>query len=195
MMFIKVKFFKTLLLRFLCLIVGLMVGLSLAQEARPDAWATPITAQNLENFYKIDDKLYRSEQPLQNAMQELQSLGIPNLLNLRFFHNNDDEAAGTNLNLLHVRMDPYNISDAAVISALRAIQRTNGPVVVHCWRGADRTGLVVAMYRLLYQDWTKEEAIDELVNGGYGFHAGSFPNIVNYIEEVNVTEIRAKVEK
>jgi len=185
------QLFKRLpLLLFICLIVGS----SLAQEARPEIWATPMSAENLENFYKIDNKLYRSEQPLQEAMQELQALGIPNLLNLRFFHDNNNEAVGTDLNLLHVRMDPYNISDTAVVSALRVIKKTNGPVVVHCWRGSDRTGLIVAMYRILYQDWTKEEAIDELVNGGYGFHAGSFPNIVNYIEEVDVMAIKAKVK-
>ena len=186
------RFFEQTLL---ALFIGLIIGSSLAQETRPETWATPMVANNLENFYKIDDKLYRSEQPLQEAMQELESLGIPNLLNLRFFHDNDDEAAGTNLNLLHVRMDPYNINDTVVIRALKKIKNTNGPVVVHCWRGADRTGLVVAMYRILYQDWTKEEAIDELVNGGYGFHAGSFPNIIDYIEEVDVEAIRAKVEK
>lgn len=158
-------------------------------------WANPVATTNLSNFYKIDDKLYRSEQPLQSALQELQSMGIPNVLNLRFFHDNNDEAVGTNLNLFHVRMDPYNVDDATVIRALQTIRHINGPVVVHCWRGADRTGLIVAMYRLLYQNWTKEEAIDELINGGYGFHAGSFPNIVDYIEEVDVEAIRAKVER
>ena len=28
-----------------------------------------------------------------------------------------------------------------------------------------------AMYRILYQKWTKDKAIDEMLNGGYGFHA------------------------
>ena len=46
-----------------------------------------------------------------------------------------------------------------------------GPVLVHCKHGADRTGCIVALYRIVFQSWSKEAAIDEMHNGGYGFIA------------------------
>lgn len=50
------------------------------------------------------------------------------------------------------------------------------------------------MYRMLYQGWSREEAIDELKNGGYGFHS-MWKNIVDYLESVDVEKVRKLVEK
>lgn len=43
-------------------------------------------------------------------------------------------------------------------------------MVVHCWHGSDRTGAVIAAYRIVQQGWSQHDAIDEMINGGYGFH-------------------------
>jgi protein tyrosine/serine phosphatase len=64
--------------------------------------------------------------------------------------------------------------------------------VVHCWHGSDRTGLISAMYRILYQNWSKEEAIEELMKGGYGYHS-LYRNIPEYIRKVNIEGIRQRV--
>ena len=68
-----------------------------------------------------------------------------------------------------------------------------GPVLMHCKHGADRTGLVSAMYRILYQNWTREQALDELVNGGYGYHS-LWKNIPEYLKKVDIEAVRQKVE-
>jgi hypothetical protein len=49
-----------------------------------------------------------------------------------------------------------------------------------------------AMYRILEQEWTKEDALGELVNGDYGFHS-IWSNIPRYLRKVNVEELRAKI--
>ena len=36
------------------------------------------------------------------------------------------------------------------------------PVFVHCKHGADRTGTMVAFYRILFEGWSKDEAIREM---------------------------------
>nr|WP_246217361.1 tyrosine-protein phosphatase [Paraburkholderia panacisoli] len=39
-------------------------------------------------------------------------------------------------------------------------------LLIHCQHGADRTGFVSALYRVLFQSWTKQQAEDELLYGG-----------------------------
>jgi hypothetical protein len=50
------------------------------------------------------------------------------------------------------------------------------------------------MYRIIYQDWTKGAALDELVHGGYGYHS-MWKNIPNYTEHADVEKIRNAVDK
>ena len=53
-------------------------------------------------------------------------------------------------------------TDEQVERAMAVINaRENWPVFVHCQRGADRTGVIVAVYRILRDQWTAEQAIDE----------------------------------
>jgi protein tyrosine/serine phosphatase len=44
------------------------------------------------------------------------------------------------------------------------------PAFIHCQHGADRTGTMVAVYRVRVQGWTKEDAIKEMMEEKYGFH-------------------------
>lgn len=171
-----------------CLLLSTVV---LAQESkpRPERWATPVAEPALKNFYKVDDQLYRGGQPDAAGMQALKRLGIAWVLNLREFHDDKDEASGTGLVLVDVPMNAGLIKDEEILAALKTIQSARGPILVHCWHGSDRTGVVIAMYRILFQGWTKEAAIDELVNGGYGYHS-IYGNIVKYIEAVDVVKMK-----
>lgn len=44
----------------------------------------------------------------------------------------------------------------------------NRPVFIHCEHGADRTGLVIALYRVFYEGWTAKTAHDEMMKMGHG---------------------------
>ena len=65
------------------------------------------------------------------------------------------------------------------------------PVLVRCQHGADSTGTMVALYRIVVQGWTKESAITEMKEGGFGFH-GIWDNLIKWIEALNIKEIRDK---
>ncbi|MDA8137159.1 MAG: dual specificity protein phosphatase family protein [Desulfobacteraceae bacterium] len=172
-----------------CLVLPLL-ALAADQTPRPGQWATPVNDPALKNFYKVDDHLYRSAQPDDTGMKALEQRGIKSVLNLREFHSDKDEAEGTALKLIDVPMNAAKIKDEDVITALKTIQSAQGPILVHCWHGSDRTGAVIAMYRIIIQGWSKQAAIDELVNGGYGYHS-IYGNIVQYLENVNVTGIKS----
>ncbi len=162
------------------------------QQARSDKWALPIETGQFQNFYKLDDKVYRSEQPDRKGFEYLKSIGIMNVLNLRDHHKDDAKAKGTGLTLYRVEMSAGTITTDEVIAALRIIRLSEGPIVVHCRHGSDRTGTVSALYRIIFQNWSKEEAIEELMQGGYGYHA-MYKNIPEFIRSADIENIKQRV--
>lgn len=180
--------------RVLVLLVAVVLASVLNVEGarRPAHWARPIASDNLRNFYQLDDRVYRSGQPDRKGFEELQRRGILTILNLRDNHSDDRKAKGLGLNLHRVEMEAGDIRMDDMIAALRIIRSSNGPVLIHCWHGSDRTGAVSALYRIVFQNWTKEQAIDELKNGGYGYHS-IYGNIPRFIQDASIEEIRQKV--
>ncbi len=185
---------KPVITRIAVLILALWVStLSAAeQQARSAKWAQSIETDQLQNFYKLDDKVYRSEQPDRKGFGYLKSFGIRNVLNLRDHHKDDSKAKGTGLTLYRVEMSAGKITTDEVVAALRIIKRSEGPIVIHCWHGSDRTGTVSALYRIVFQNWSKEEAIEELMSGGYGYHA-MYKNIPEFIRAADIESIRQRV--
>ncbi|OAT45790.1 protein tyrosine/serine phosphatase [Proteus hauseri ATCC 700826] len=146
-----------------------------------------------ENFHQVSAQVYRSGQPTHGEMKWLELQGIKTIINLRQYHSDNDDVEGTQLKIFQVRMNANNITNSDVIEVLRKINSTSEPVLVHCWHGSDRTGAIIAMYRLVFEDWTKEQAIAELRKKEYGYHETFFPNIIQYIEEVDISAIKQQV--
>ncbi len=155
---------------------------------RPEMWAIPVIGTELNNIYRVDEHLYRSEQPNDEAFPLLAAFGIQKILNLREFHTDDDEAGKTELKLHQLKLRTGKVTENQLIEALRIIKSSKGPLLVHCWHGSDRTGTVVATYRIVEQGWSKQQA---MTNGGYGYHASIFPNLVELINGLNVERMKA----
>jgi protein tyrosine/serine phosphatase len=163
-----------------------------APQARPETWARPIETKNLKNFYKLDEHVYRSAQPDENGFAYLKTLGVASILNLRDYHNDDPGTKKPDLNLFRVPMDAGKLRTADVVAALRFIRQSEGPVLIHCWHGSDRTGTISALYRIVFQNWAKEDAIDELMHGGFGYHA-IYKNIPEFIRQTDINDIKQRV--
>jgi protein tyrosine/serine phosphatase len=174
------------------LLAALIFVTSAAFADRPAKWAQPIT--KIGNFCRITPQLYRSAQPDAEGMRELERRGVRTVINLRQFHR-DEVPCCSKLTLRRVKMDASVIKDddiALVLAMLR--QKHDGPFLIHCRHGSDRTGVVCAMYRIVEQRWSREDAIRELDEGGYGFHR-MFANIPAYLRKVNVEKIRRRVDE
>jgi protein tyrosine/serine phosphatase len=143
-------------------------------------------------MYKVDESVYRSEQPNKEQFRALEKHGIKEILNLRYWHSDNRHAKETNLTLHRVKMNAHNANDFDIVSALRIIKNRKGPILIHCHHGSDRTGLIVAMYRITFQNASKEDAINEMINGGFGFHE-IYDNIPRYINNVNIDNIRKQL--
>jgi protein tyrosine/serine phosphatase len=147
------------------------------------------------NLFQVTPTLFRSAQLTKDDVAELKALGIRNVVGLRAFHSDDDWLRQSGIKASRVKIYTWAVDDDNIVAALKAIRAAEkeGPVLLHCWHGADRTGLVSAMYRLLYQGWSKAQALDELLNGGYGYHA-LWKNIPAYLRDVDVEKIRHRVD-
>ena len=53
-------------------------------------------------------------------------------------------------------------TDAEITKILAVLEdRTNGPVFVHCQRGADLTGAVIAAYHIDHAQWDNARALED----------------------------------
>ena len=183
----------SLLLIFVSSLLG--CALNRVESSRPAQWATPVQLRGAPNLYKVTDYLYRSGQPTEEGMKNLKTLGIKTIINLRAFYFDSDKIRETGLLVEELSVKVWDIEDADIVRVLRTIRkRENSPFLLHCSNGADRAGVMIAMFRVVEQGWTKEEAIQEMVNGGYGFHRLWF-RIVGYVKHADVERIRKQVEK
>jgi protein tyrosine/serine phosphatase len=177
-------------------IILIIASPALAEELnRPFEWATSIQLPGVPNLHKIDDNLYRSAQPTKQGMKNLKKLGVRTIINLRAFHSDTAKIRGTGLLDEELSVKTWHIEDEDVIRVLRIIrEKKNGPFLIHCQHGADRTGVMSAMYRIVEQGWSKDEAIEEMVNGGYGFHS-MWLNIIDYVNNVDIDKIKSALVK
>ncbi len=158
---------------------------------RPITWAQPILETGLNNVYQVDKDIYRSEQPDHDNVLQLIRLGVNEVLNLREYHSDQAAVANTSVVSYTVEMDAATVSEEQLLAALQVIKHRKSPLLVHCWHGSDRTGTVIAAYRMVFQNWTKQQAIDEMVNGGYGYHASIYPNLITVLENLDVIKIKS----
>jgi protein tyrosine/serine phosphatase len=165
-----------------------------AAAPRNPNWAEPIALEYSDNFFRVAPCLYRSAQPDAKGMKAYEAMNIRTIINLRANHSDEDEAKGTSLILRHIPINTWNIQDEQVVAVLSLFRTEEPPILLHCQHGADRTGLMMAMYRIVEQGWTKEAALDELKQGGYGFHS-VWRNIPDYIKKVDIERIRALVNE
>ena len=163
------------------------------EGGRPAAWAAPIEKPGLPNLHRVDDGLYRCAQPTAAGMREAEKMGVRTVVNLRSLHSDRDEIAGTKLAYEHIPMHAWHAEEEDVVRFLKIVEDpANRPVLVHCQHGADRTGMVVAAYRVIVDGWSKDEAIREMTGGGFGYHT-MWENLVDYIREMDPERVRREV--
>ena len=157
---------------------------------RPDNWAQPVSLAGVPNLFKVSDDLYRSAQPDSQGMKNLKQLGIKTVVNLRSFHTDQDEIGNTGPAGEQIYMVAWHPEKEEAVRFLKIVSdSTRTPVLVHCQHGSDRTGTMCAIYRVAVQGWSKEEAIAEMTEGGFGFHQ-IFANLPIWIRVMDIWRIR-----
>lgn len=160
-----------------------------AQE-RPESWARPVSATGVPNLFKVSDSFYRSAQPTAEGFKNLKGLGIVTVVNLRSFHSDRGEIGATGLAYEHIYMKAWHPERKEIVRFLQiATDPKRAPVLVHCQHGADRTGTMTAVYRIVAQGWSKEDVVQEMQDGGFGFHR-VWTNLPDWIRDLDVESLR-----
>jgi protein tyrosine phosphatase (PTP) superfamily phosphohydrolase (DUF442 family) len=164
-----------------------------AKPAAGRAWAKKIEKPGLPNLHQAAPGLYRGAQPTAEGMRELEKMGVKTVIDLRMLHSDRDEIGRAKLAYVQIPMTTLCPSEDDMVRFLRIVgDKNRGPVFVHCQHGADRTGTMCAVYRLAVCGWTKQEAVREMTQGGFGFHP-IWQNLVWYVEALDVEAVKKKV--
>jgi protein tyrosine/serine phosphatase len=163
-------------------------------ETRPANWAQPVAPSAPDNFYQVSPELFRSAVPKAEHIAALRKAGIKTIVNLRESTGDTEAFRAAGFVTLQHPMEAGNVSQADLVAVLKLLRKAPRPVLVHCWHGADRTGFIVAGYRIVREGWTKEEAVRELRRGGFGFHEIVFGNIPEAVNALDVATVRREAE-
>jgi len=168
-----------------------------SEEAKTAATREALAPRNdvpgLKNYAKVSDTLHRGAQPTAEGFAELQKLGVKTIINLRAFNSDRDELKGLGLQYVHIYCKAWHPEDEDVAKFLQAVRDPkNQPVFVHCQHGSDRTGMMVAIYRMFEQGWSADEAAKELKP--FGFHE-LWTEIAKYLRTLDKTTIERQMEK
>ena len=138
------------------------------------------------NFRVVEDgKLYRSAQLNPEGLSRvINDYGIKTVISFRFPSEPGqtppdqwevDFCKKLGVNHVHITPDVWSPDKEGVIPAQKGVDQflkvmndpRNQPALVHCFRGAHRTGIHCAIYRMEFNKWSNEEAISEMKALGY----------------------------
>jgi tyrosine-protein phosphatase SIW14 len=131
-----------------------------------------VSPAGLYRFAQINDHLYRGAQPTPEGWKSLQKLGFHAVIDLRAagLRSEREEKAveACGMKYFSVPMRPLAApTDTQVRTVLALIGDSNNwPVFIHCEHGRDRTGTVIACYRIQYDRWPNERALREARDNG-----------------------------
>lgn len=176
----------------ICLL-GLVFSLNSCQSA---ATRNGVGSAYPKNFHKVNEDIYRSGQPSADEFACMATVeGIRSVLNLRDYHDDEDEVGTLDIERFDIPLSAGSITEDDLVRILRTVKRAPKPVLIHCRHGSDRTGAAVAAWRIVFEGWTVEQAVSELMEPEYGHHRLLYPNIPELLRKADWDKIGNEVAK
>jgi tyrosine-protein phosphatase SIW14 len=125
----------------------------------------------IPNFHQVNDHVFRGGQPADQAWPGLAKMGVKLVIDLRREdeHSSAAEAQAVQsagMKYVNVPMKGVVAPDNNVVSRLLSLLNSQDAVFIHCKRGADRTGAIVACYRIEHDHWDRKRALEEAKSFG-----------------------------
>ena len=122
-------------------------------------------SQVLEYTPNGDIKCMRSAQPSNAQLNTLKEQNFSTIVNLRSVHTQAEYAAALGLNYYTIPIQNVQPSPDQVELFLEILSdESNYPMLIHCGQGIHRTGVMSAIYRIEMQNWSNEQAAEEMVS-------------------------------
>jgi len=146
--------------------------------------AHPVTFAGIPNFGEVTATLYRGAKPSQQGLAKLAHMHVAIVVDLRASRNQAEASAVEKLGMQYVSIPsrcpfPRDQNFAQLLQLMR--ENTGKKMFVHCRLGTDRTGMAIAAYRMAQENWTAEEAMQEMQAFGFNaFHRAICPGLAEY---------------
>ncbi len=127
----------------------------------------------IPNLSQVSPILYRGGMPTDSGLALLQQAGITTIVSLanenKYLAAERDTAHRLGLKFVHIPLSLWRKpSQNDIDGFLQTVTTKNGePTFLHCVHGTDRTGTMVAIYRIRYNGWSAEQAYEEMKDTGF----------------------------
>jgi tyrosine-protein phosphatase SIW14 len=149
-----------------------LLALALSLPASPAHVETPgkvpsiVAVPGIPNFHQVDEHVFRGGQPTSEAWPNLAKIGVKTVIDLcrEDEHSTAQEAqavAAAGMTYINIPMKGVVAPKNDEIVKVLTLLNSQDPVFVHCHRGADRTGAVIACYRIAHDRWDRKQAVNE----------------------------------
>jgi tyrosine-protein phosphatase SIW14 len=153
--------------------------------------AEKLKIEGVPNAGKVSDVLIRGAQPSAQGLAELKKLGVTTIVDLRgntgpvTWERAQAESLG--MRFIDIPVSGWSPpSNSQVAEFLKLFQQDpTQKIFVHCYFGRDRTGVMVAAYRMAQQNWTPDQAVTEMYS--FGFHSYLYPAMKKYVRRFPAT--------
>jgi tyrosine-protein phosphatase SIW14 len=177
----------TLVLYSMAVAVGCSVRHKQTVAVSAPAFAEKIYVPGVADFGKVNDFLYRGAQPKDNGVEQLKGLGIDTIIDLRgklhgLIENEGQQAESLGIRFINLPGSGWATADDEQIAQFFSLirERPRRKIFIHCWLGGDRSGMFIAAYRIAFEGWSPEQAIQEMRS----FHYLQFwhPNMARWVK-------------
>ncbi|MHB1024968.1 MAG: fused DSP-PTPase phosphatase/NAD kinase-like protein [Desulfobacteria bacterium] len=119
---------------------------------------------------RVAPGIFRGAQPEPEGYATLKAMGVRTVINVRQRHGEREAVEAAGMRYVNIPISFLTKVDPAVVRKALSVMTdpANQPVFIHCSVGSDRTGVVVAIYRMEVDGWSKAEAMAEMES--FGFH-------------------------
>lgn len=155
--------------------------------------ATP--PPGVHNFHEVNEHVYRGAQPTREGFKSLAKMGVKTVIDLREERSSAEEKLVKDAGMKYISVPMRGMSaptDDDIAKVLRTFDdSTSWPVFVHCRRGADRTGTVIACYRITHDHWKNQKALEEARLYGMSFVERA---MMHYVMHFQPTPVEAATQ-
>jgi tyrosine-protein phosphatase SIW14 len=138
----------------------------------------------IKNFAEVTPLLYRGSVPSDAALRALAESGVQIIVDTRAIWNGHERKAARRLGMRYVKIPwhcpfPKDNTFARFLKLIR--DNPHKKIFIHCRLGDDRSGMMIAAYRMADQHWTAAEAMREMENFGFTkSHHAICPGLARY---------------